>query len=752
MKRLLITASAFFFLQPNFAQINNPKYKQKVDALLKQMTLDEKIGQMTQVTLGVVAKGGGGNEDGALDPEALKKAVLDYKVGSILNTTAHAFSVQAWRQMQTTIQDEAKKSRLKIPVLYGLDGIHGQTYTLDATLFPQSIGMAATRNPELVAQAAKVAAKELRASGVRWNFAPVLDCGRQPLWSRFPETYGEDVFVGKTLGSAAIRAYEGDGISNPTAVASCMKHYLGYSAARTGKDRAPAYIPEIEMREYYLPQFREAIKAGASTIMINSGEINGTPVHASHYLLTDILRKELGFQGVIVSDWEDIIRLHTRHLVASTPRQAVVLAVNAGIDMSMVPNDFSFFDLLKEAVEKKEVPMSRIDNAVHRILTLKFAVGLFDNPYPEKGTEANFGKAAYQSLALDAAHEAITLLKNKNNILPLSKDKKILVAGPVAQSIAALNGCWSYTWQGKDERWYPKDSKTIAETLQEKFNPGQVVVLGSKGFDSPDNFDTLKLKEAAASVDAIVLCLGENAYAESPGNIRDLVLPEEQLALARAAANTGKPVILVLSEGRPRLITSIEPAMQGILIAYWSGKKSAEAIADVLTGDYNPDGLLPYSYPKSMGEIVLYDRKHTEDVREIFNANMTLDGYDPLFPFGWGMSYTQFEYSDINLSTKTLNGSGKLQVSITVKNAGSRDGKHTIELYSHEQYASITPSTKRLRAFQKIFLKAGESKTVSFTIDKNDLAFVNAQLKTVTEGGDFDLMIGDKETTFLYQP
>ncbi len=752
MKRLLFAATILLILQTSFAQINNPTYQPKVEALLKQMTLDEKIGQMTQVTLGLVTKGGGGNEDGALDPDALQKAVLDYKVGSILNTTVHGFSVQTWRQIQTTIQDEAKKSRLKIPVIYGLDGIHGQTYTLNSTLFPQSIGMAATRNPELVGRAAGVTARELRASGVRWNFAPVLDCGRQPLWSRFPETYGEDVFIGRTMGSAAIRSYQGDGLSNPTAVAACMKHYLGYSDPRTGKDRTPAYLPEIEMREYYLPQFRDAIKAGASTIMINSGEINGTPVHASHYLLTDVLRKELGFQGVIVSDWEDIIRLHTRHLVAATPRQAVVLAVNAGVDMSMVPTDYSFFDLLKEAVEKKEVSMNRIDEAVRRILTLKYALGLFDNPYPEKGTESNFGRPEYQSLALDAAHEAMTLLKNQDHVLPISKDKKILVAGPAAQSISALNGCWSYTWQGKDERWYPEDSKTIVQTLEEKFKPGQVIVAGSKGFENPDNFDTAKLKEAAADVDAIILCLGEDAYAESPGNIRDLVLPENQLALARAAASTGKPVILVLSEGRPRLITSIEPSMQGILMAYWSGRKSAEAIADVLTGDYNPDGLLPYSYPRSMGEMVLYDRKHSEDVREIFNANMTWNGYDPLFAFGSGLSYTQFSYGEIGLNTKFLKGSEKLQVSITVTNAGSRDGKHTIELYSHQHYASITPSMKRLRAFQKISLKAGESKTVVFTIDKNDLSFVNAELKTVTEAGDFDLMIGDKKEVFSYQP
>ncbi|HVY74718.1 MAG TPA: glycoside hydrolase family 3 N-terminal domain-containing protein [Puia sp.] len=752
MKRLLPAVIAILFAFCCTAQITNPRYKQQADALLKQMTLDEKIGQMTQVALAVVARGGGGNEDGVLDPEALKKAVLDYKVGSILNTTVHAFSMQTWRDIQTAIQDEALKSRLKIPVLYGLDGIHGQTYTLDATLFPQSIAMAATRNPQLVAAAAKVTAKELRASGVRWNFAPVLDCGRQPLWSRFPETYGEDVYIGKTLGLAAVRAYQEDGLTSPTAVACSMKHYLAYSAPRTGKDRTPAYVPEIELREYYLPQFREAIKAGAATIMVNSGEINGTPVHASHYLLTDVLRKELGFEGVVVSDWEDIIRLHTRHLVASSPRQAVVLAVNAGVDMSMVPSDFSFFDLLKEAVEKKEVSMNRIDEAVRRILILKFALGLFDNPYPEKGAEANFGKPEYQSLALDAAHEAITLLKNQNNLLPLSKDKKILVAGPTAQSISALNGCWSYTWQGKDERWYPKDSRNIAQALTEKFGAAQVQVVGSPGFDSPDNLDTAKLKAAANGADVIVLCLGENAYAESPGVIRDLALPDAQIALARAAASTGKPVVLVLAEGRPRFITSIEPLMQGMVTVYWSGRKTAEALADVLSGDYNPDGLLPYSYPRSMGEMVLYDRKRTEDVREIFNSDMTWDGYDPLFPFGWGLSYTQFEYGDIRLSAASFKGDGKIQVSISVRNSGSRDGKHTVELYSHQHYASITPSMKRLRAFQKIFLKAGESKTVTFTIDRHDLAFVNAALKTVTEAGDFDLMIGNKTATLAYQP
>ena len=710
------------------------------------MTLEEKVGQMTQVTLGVV----GTNIDGELDALKLKAAVVDHNVGSILNVTNHALAVSQWNALLTQIADEANKTRLKIPVIYGLDGIHGQTYTLDATLFPQNIGMAATRNIELVKAITKVAAKELRASGVRWNFAPVLDIGRQPLWSRFPETYGEDVFIGKTMGVAAIKAYEEDGLKNITAVASCMKHYLGYSASRTGKDRTPIYMPDIEMREYYLPQFREAVKAGASTIMINSSEINGVPVHASKYLLTDLLRKELGFKGVIVTDWEDIKRVHDRHNMAATNREAVALCVNAGIDMSMVPSDFSFYGYLIEAVKNNEVPISRINDAVKRILLLKYKLGLFDNPYPEKEAVVNFGNPAYQQLALDAAHEAITLLKNNQDFLPLPKNKKVLVAGPVAQSISALNGCWSYTWQGKEEQWYPADSKTILQTITDKLGAANVVTTTGKGFDNPLNFDAAALTNAAAGVDAIILCLGENAYAESPGNIADLALDENQVALAKAAAATGKPIVLVLSEGRPRIITNIEPSCKGILMGYWSGKKSAEAIADVLFGDYNPNGILPFSYPRSMGEIVMYDRKPTEEIREVFNNDIHT-GYNPLYPFGHGLSYTTFEYGEVKLNTNKLKGNEKLSVSITVKNTGKIAGKHTVELYTHDLYASITPNMKRLRAFQKINLEAGETKTVEFTIDRNDLAFVNAQLKTVTEPGEFEVIIGKQKVLFNYQ-
>jgi len=747
MKRLLfliISAGICINLHAQIKKAVNPTDK-KINDLLAKMTLEEKVGQMTQVTLGVV----GTKVDGELDAVALKKAVTDYKVGSILNVTNHALTVVQWHKLLTEIADEASKTRLKIPVIYGLDGIHGQTYTLESTLFPQNIGMAASRNMELAKAITKVAAKELRASGVRWNFAPVLDIGRLPLWSRFPETYGEDVFIGKTMGAAVIKAYEEDGLKSATAVASCMKHYLGYSASRTGKDRTPVYMPEIEMREYYLPQFREAVKAGASTVMINSSEINGVPVHASKYLLTDILRKELGFEGLVVTDWEDIKRVHDRHNIAATPREAVALCVNAGIDMSMVPSDFSFYDLLIEAVKQKEVPMSRIDDAVKRILVLKYKLGLFDNPYPEKEAIANFGKPEYQQLALDAAHEAMTLLKNETNTLPLSKNAKVLVAGPAAQSISALNGCWSYTWQGKEEQWYPADSKTILQTITAKLGAANVVTTTGKGFDNPLNYDAAAFTTAAANVDAIILCLGENAYAESPGNIADLALDENQVALAKAAAATGKPVILVLTEGRPRFITAIEPQMKGILMAYWSGKKSGEAIADVLFGDYNPNGKLPFSYPRSMGEIVMYDRKPTEEIREVFNDDIHT-GYNPLFEFGHGLSYTSFEYSDIKLSTAQLKGNAYLAITVKVKNTGARDGKHTVELYSRDMYASITPNMKRLRAFQKIDLEAGETKTVSFSINKDDFAFVNEQLKTITEPGDFKVMIGNLSAGFHY--
>lgn len=717
-----------------------------VTRLLKRMTLEEKVGQMTQVTLGVI----GTAQDGEIDTAALARAVRQYQVGSILNVTNHALSLEQWHRVILQIQQSARQNRLQIPVLYGLDAIHGQTYTLGSTLFPHNIALAATRNDLLVKAVNEVTAKELRASGVRWNFAPVLDLGRQPLWSRFPETFGEDVCIARNMGVAAVRGNEGTDLRQPSSVAACLKHYIGYSASRTGKDRTPIYLPEIELREYYLPPFAAAIRSGVASIMINSSEINGTPVHASRYLLTDVLRRELKFDGVAVSDWEDIIRLHTRHFVAASPLAAVAMAVNAGVDMSMVPMDFSFYDLLLEAVRKKLVPESRINEAVGRILTMKYKLGLFGLADPEPAAAANFGQPAYQQLALQAALESMTLLKNEQSVLPLNTSARLLLVGPAAHSITCLNGAWSYTWQGKDPAWYPADSKTIQQALQETFP--NLLDVPDRGFDDSFAATIQTMKERAAEADAIVLCLGEEAYAESPGNIRDLALPANQQALAQAALATGKPIVLILAEGRPRLITDIAQSSTAILMSYWSGKKTGEAIAAVLSGQYNPAGKLPFSYPRSMGEMVLYDRKPTENVREIFNENVLMNGYDPLFAFGHGLSYTRFEYRELKADRAVLRGNDTIRLQVRVRNTGSREGQEAVELYTRDQYASITPNTRRLRAYQKITLKAGAEQWVEFRLTRSDLAFVNAALQTVTEPGLFDAMIGSESITFTYQP
>ena len=726
--------------------IDAQNFSKEVASLLSKMTLEEKIGQMTQITIGAVGNG----KEGETDPTKLKEAIQKYHIGSILNVDQHAMTLTEWHKLLTVIQDEAMRTRLKIPVLYGLDAIHGQTYTLDATLFPHNIAFAASRNIGLAKKAAKITAAELRASGVRWNFGPMLDCGRQVYWSRFPETYGEDTYIGKVMGSAAVRGYEEDGLDKTTAVASCMKHYMGYSNPRNGKDRTPAYIPEIELREHYLPQFREAVKNGASSVMINSALINGIPTHADRYLLTDVLRKELGFKGVAVSDWEDIKRLYTWHKVASSPLEAVVLGVNAGVDMSMVPYDYSFAELLLQAVNEKKVTIERINEAVGRILTMKYNVGLFKNPYPEKEAMAQFGKPEYKDFAFEAAAEGLTLLKNKNNSLPLKSGVKILVAGPSAQSKAALNGAWSYTWQGKEDKWYPESCLTIVEAFQQKLGKENVKTTSGTGFDHPGNLDVKALSEAAMGCDAIVLCLGENAYAESPGNIFTLDMPAEQKALIKAAKASGKPVIVVLNQGRPLFITDVVEDMDAVLLAYWSSSGGAKAIVSTLMGENNPSGILPFSYPKYPGDIVLYDHIFTETVREVFNNNVS-SGYDPLFPFGFGLSYTTFEYSDLRLSAQTMTENTPIKVSVTIQNTGSRSGKHAVELYTHDHFASIAPSVKRLRAFQKIELKAGEKKTISFELTSNDLEFVNAQLKTVVEAGNFDVMVGNLKGTFEYK-
>lgn len=720
----------------------------KVEALLSKMSIEEKVGQMTQVTVDLILKD---DATTVVDKEKLRKAILEKKVGSILNVKGHAYSGEDWHSIITQIQTIANETPHKIPVIYGIDAIHGANYLAGSTLFPHNIGMAASRNPELVKKAAKITAIETRATGIPWNFDPVLDVGRQPLWPRFEETFGEDVYLVSRLGSAAIRGYEEDDLKEMTAVASCMKHFLGYSVPATGKDRTPSYIPDNILREYILPPFKSAVEAGVSTVMINSGEINGVPVHGSKYYLTTILRDELGFEGVAVSDWEDVIRLHTRHRVADSPKEAVRQAVEAGLDMSMVPMDYSFYDLLVELVKEGSVSEERIDESVRRILKLKYKLGLFENRTPKKQDLKNLHKEEYNQTALEATLETLTLVKNSNHILPLAKATKVLLAGPSANNLTSLHSSWSYTWQGNDIEYYPKTTLTIKEAIEKEIGKENVISSAHPDYKNPLNFDVDQLKKDAANVDYIILFLGEKAYAESPGVIDNLTLDQNQLDLAKAAIATGKPVILVLVEGRPRIISSIEEKIPGILLAYRPSTMGGIAIAEVLFGDYNPNGILPFTYPRYTNDLVLYDRKGSEEVREDVPNAYGKGGFNPQWPFGHGLSYTSFEFDNLKVDKSVFGPKDELSVTINVKNTGKQDGKVAVELYSTDLYASVTPSAKRLRKFTKISLKAGESRQVAFTLSPEDLAFVDREGKWVIEPGTFEFHIGGKSVKAEYK-
>lgn len=739
----------FFIVEIVLSQSLDPKVEIEIDMMLKSMSVEEKVGQMTQIALSVLEDKDKSTEGAfVFDEEKLRQALLQHHVGSILNTTGGAFSVEQWNAIITKIQDVALETDKKIPVIYGIDAIHGATFTKDATLFPHNIGLAATRNLDLVTKTAKITAMETRASGIRWDFDPVLDIGRQPLWPGFPETYGEDPYITTQMGKTAVEAYEGGGLDQPTSVASCMKHFIGYSGAASGKDRTPAYIPDVILREYYLPSFEEAIKSGASTIMINSASVNGVPIHGSHYYLTELLRDQLGFEGAVITDWEDVKRLHTRHLVAETPKEAVRMAVMAGIDMSMVPSDFSFYDYLVELVNEGKVPESRIDKSVRILLRLKHRLGLFKNPYPEKEAIANFGKSSYDDVALEAAHESIILLKNDQNALPLSKKEKVLVVGPTGDSHSALNGGWSFSWQGNIEENYPERYLTLIQAIEEKVGAKNVIHGSRFGFTNERNYDIEEFLREAKEVDRIILCLGEDAYSASPGVINDLTLPSEQLELAFRMIETGKPVVLVMIDGRPRIFDPIVQHIDGIVLANRPGSKGGEAIADVLFGDYNPNGVLPYSYPRHTGDIVFYDRKFLANVQQLKLGSITYHGYNPEWEFGHGLSYTTFAYSGLTLSSKNVKPGEDLKVKVKVTNTGDLDGKVAVDLYLSDLFASLSPSVKRLKRFQKVFLKRGETKELTFTLTTRDLEFYGPAHKWIYEPGAFKITIGTIETTF----
>lgn len=721
----------------------------RIETLLTKMTLEEKVGQMTQLEIGQITEGNG--SDAKIDPAKLEKAIVQYKVGSILNVPGQALSVEKWWEIIGAIQAASMRTRLKIPNIYGIDSIHGANFIKGGTLFPQQIGMAATWNPLLMRRAAEITAMETRAAAIPWSFSPVLDLGRQPVWPRFWETFGEDPYLAKVMGVAFVRGLEGNDVRNEEHVASSLKHYVGYSLPLTGRDRTPAWIPENYLREYFLPTFDTAVKSGARTVMVNSAEINGVPGHINKYLMTDVLKNELGFDGFIVSDWEDIIKLVTQWKVAKDEKEATMMAVNAGIDMSMVPYKYSFTENLIELVKEKKVPMARIDDAVRRILRVKFQLGLFEKPMPDAAVKSNFGKPEYVAASLQAARESIVLLKNDKSGLPLSKDKKVLVTGPTADSLISLNNGWTWVWQGSEESLYPKDKMTIRAAVEAKVGSRNFeYVQGTRLTRAPNSpsattptdvdveVDVKKAVDAAKNADVVVLCLGEGSYTETPGSITDLTLPEIQLRFAEAIIATGKPVVLVLVEGRPRVISRIADKVPGILLALNPGNEGGRAVADVLFGDYNPSGKLPFTYPRNPNNLIMYDHKLFETEETSFGnaANK------PQFDFGFGLSYTSFAYSNLKLSSDSMTMNGEMRVSVDVKNSGNRSGKETAILYLRDEVASLSPAGKRVKRFAKISLEAGQSKTLTFKLGREDLSFIGMDNRPAVEAGDFTVMVG----------
>lgn len=744
--------------------LSQAQNQSKIDSILTLMTLEEKVGQMTQVTLDVIGEGDdrfSSYEPLNLDKKLLTRAVKEYHVGSFLNTANNrALTREKWYSIIREIQNTVKKeTRLNIPVIYGVDEIHGATYTVGATMFPQQIGQAASRNPEMVKRGAAITAYETRASGISWNFSPVLDLGLDPRFSRMWESFGEDPYLASVLGVAMIDGYEGEdnNIGHPERVASTMKHFLGYHAVTSGKDRTPSFIPQDVLREYHLPSFKAAVEAGSHTIMVNSGIINGIPVHANYDLLTALLKEELGFEGLVVTDWADIENLHRRDRIAVSDKDAIKMAINAGVDMSMVPYEYErFFDNLVELVKEGEVKESRIDDAVRRILKVKLSLNLFETPVTHYKDYPKFGSKEHEQTAYDMAAESITLLKNEKNILPLPKNVKVLVTGPNANSMRTLNGAWTYSWQGEKTPEFSEQYNTVLEAVQNKIGKGNVkFVPGVKYIEEGKYYEEEKVDfdeaiSAAREVDYILLVLGENTYTEKPGDLNDLYLSDLQTELAQKLAATGKPVILVLNEGRPRIISKFEKDMVAVVQTYLPGNYGGDALADVIFGDVNPSGKLPYNYPRFPNALIPYIHKHSEEQTKSEGVYNYEADYSPQYSFGAGLSYTTFEYSNLQLDKPTGKNGDKIVVKVNVTNTGKLAGKEAVELYTSDLYASeITPDVKRLRKFEKISLEPGETKTVEFELDTNSLGYFTPKGEFKVEAGEFEIHIKDLKQTYV---
>jgi len=760
---LLFMSISILSAKSNYAQTGtelNPSIEEKITLLLNDMTLDEKVGQTCQITLdAILLRDATGKviEPIKIDEQKLNQAICQYKIGSILNVSSHTLSMEEWHKILSDVHRPFKKKETKTPILYGVDAIHGVNYTIGGTLFPQEIGLAATWNNDLAKEFGEVTAYELRATGVPWNFSPVMDLGRQPLWSRFFETLGEDPFLSSGLGNNIIYGYQGKSLSDPTSTMACLKHFVGYSYPLSGRDRTPAWIPEKYLMELYLPPFESTVNAGAMSIMINSGEVNGIPGHQNYHLLTEVLKKQWGFKGFTVSDWEDIIMLETVHSTAINNKAAIISAINAGVDMSMVPYSPQYMEycsLLKEAVEENSVSMERLDDAVRRVLRTKLMLNLYEKPLGNEKKLKDFASEEFKETAKNAALESITLLKNSDNTLPFVKGKKILVSGPTANNLIYLNGAWTHTWQGMDSSFNTKGCLTIYQAVQKmngkentSFSQG-VEMYYEAGWEKGKFVNIEDFDKKATEADVIVLCLGELPATEKPGDIRSLDLPEEQMLLAKRAYEMNKPVILILVEGRPRIIHDIVEGSSAILQSYLPGDYGGEALAEILFGEANPSGKLPYTYPKYNGVIEHYDLKKSE-MRN--GKSDKFDAYDPEWDFGFGLSYTNFEYSDLKINKSIVAGGDSITVTVTVKNTGDRDGKEVVQLYLSDLVASTAPWGKRLKGYAKVALKSGEMQTLNFVIPEKDFMFVNANNDWVSESGDFEVSISDLKDRFTYE-
>lgn len=734
---------------------SDPQIEANIQEWLKKMTLEQKIGQMCEITIDVVTDFKASRKNGfTLDKGKLETVIGKYKVGSLLNVPLSvAQTKEKWAEAIRQIQELSMKE-IGIPCIYGVDQIHGTTYTLGGTLFPQGINMGASFNRDLVKREAEISAYETKAGCIPWTYAPVVDLGRDPRWPRMWENYGEDAYVNAEMGKASVAGFQGEDPNHigPDHVAACMKHYMGYGVPVSGKDRTPSSISRSDMREKHFAPFLAAVRNGALSVMVNSGVDNGMPFHANKEFLTQWLKEDLNWDGMIVTDWADINNLCTRDHIAATKKEAIKIAINAGIDMSMVPYEVDFCDDLKELVEEGEVPMSRIDDAVARVLRLKYRLGLFEKPYWSTEDYPKFGSEEFAKVALQAAEESEVLLKNTGNILPLAKGKKILLAGPNANSMRCLNGGWSYSWQGHRADECAGAYNTIYEALCNKFGKENIIYEPGVTYApyKNDNWWEENAPEiensvaAAQNADVIIACIGENSYCETPGNLTDLNLSMNQQNLVKALAATGKPVILILNEGRPRLIKDIEPLAKAVVNVMLPGNYGGDALANLLAGDANFSGKMPYTYPRHINALATYDYKPCENIGQM-GGNYNYDSVmDVQWPFGFGLSYTTYKYSNLKVDKPAFDADDELTFTVDVTNTGKVAGKESVLLFSKDLVASSTPDNIRLRNFTKVALNPGETKTVTLKIKGSDLAFVNYYGQWTLEKGDFKVKCGDR--------